>query len=133
MQGHIKKAFSNESLYAFLEEKAPADFYDWKTTALFYAGLHFVMAYFKYKKIAIVHSHNKIDLNINPSGTAKHPFPESIYDCYQTLYRNARNARYAPYLSGDFQMLLLRATKDESKKALDTLKEYLLSIGIKFN
>ena len=133
MKGHIEKAQNNEKFINFLEQSVPTDFYDWKTTIIFYAGYHYLIAFIKFNKVASAFSHKQTDAIINPANPqAKLPLPEDIYTHYQTLYLNSRLTRYYPHEGGDFQLLLLQVKTAESKKSLLALKAYFKKEGLKF-
>ncbi len=132
MREHIRKAQSNERLIEYLTENIPDDYFDWKTTIAFYAAMHYIKAFFKFKNKVSGHSHKELNHKINPSSkSAILPFPQEIYECYRELYQNARNTRYEPYLDGDIQNLVFHINFDLSMKHIKNIKDYLISEGLK--
>ena len=133
MNTHIDKAKHNEEFIKLIKEHGKNDYNDWVITISFYAALHYIKAFLKYRKVAVGFSHNQIDAQINPdSKTAKAKLPSKIYSAYHELYRSSRNARYTAVYLSDFQELLLEVSSNEAQKNLTDIKKHLKT-NEKFN
>lgn len=133
MKSHLERAKANERFLAFIDENDGDDFSEWKMTVLFYCSLHYLKAYLIFKKKPVGHSHKEIDSIINPSNPkAQFPFPEKIYNLYNTLYQNSWEARYSGVYNTSMQAALLKWKCTESFTCLNELKSYFASEGLKF-
>jgi hypothetical protein len=111
-QEHDDKADHNEYLVSTLDNP----FFDWQVTALFYAALHRVEAYFATKNIHLP-THTVRDSQIHRDHDLK-----SIYVDYRELEGESRAARYNPtviFTKIDVQRLTTR---------LKTIKDYIANI-----
>jgi hypothetical protein len=101
-------------------------------TVLFYCSLHYLKAYLIFKKKPVGHSHQEIDSIINPGNKkAPAPFPEKIYNLYNTLYQNSWEARYSGVYITAMQTALNKWKCTESSACLRELKNYFISEGLK--
>ena len=133
MKSHLERAKANERFLAFIDANEGDDFSEWKMTVLFYSSLHYLKAYLILKKKPLGHSHKDIDSIINPANAkAQFPFPQKIYDYYNTLYQNSWEARYSGVYNTAMQAALLKWKCSESLCCLEELKKYFKAEGLSF-
>jgi len=131
MNVNIDKAKHNEDFIKLIKKHGTNDYNDWIITVCFYAALHYIKAYLKFKKVTAGFSHNQIDEQINPNNKkSKARLPEKIYNSYYELYRSSRNARYTAVYMNDFQKLLLEVNSKEAQEHLSDIKEHLKKIKV---
>ncbi|HYX53539.1 MAG TPA: hypothetical protein VE783_08805 [Candidatus Limnocylindrales bacterium] len=109
-QGHIQQAKHNEALAQYLEG---APYPDWRSTAYFYAALHYVQAYFvsrtppqNFKK------HSDRDTAIESDGRIG-----GIWSDYRSLKDWSQNARYIGRKPSDAEI------KNDILKSLAAIKK----------
>jgi HEPN domain len=111
---HLAQAERNEETANFLDG---AGHNDWQCTALFYAALHYVKAYFKSKKPPEYYdSHPAIETGIRLDAKIK-----SIYNNYASIRSSSESARYHGWMPSDKQV------KDEVLNDLKIIKKQLHS------
>lgn len=131
MKSHLERAKANEHFLAFIDSNGGDEFLEWKMTVLFYASLHYLKAYLKFKKAPSGNSHKDIDSIINPSNPkAKYPLPQEIYNFYNTLYQNSWEARYTGVYHTALQAALLKWKCSESLQCLSELKLFFMKNGL---
>lgn len=131
MKAHIDKALNNERFLQFIESNIKDDFIDWKITVIFYAALHYLKAFLKFKKVPNVNSHKEIDNAINPGlEGAKYPIPKNEFETYRDLYQISRSVRYSGIYKSDLQVLLLSQSCEKSKQNLEVLKAFFVAEGL---
>lgn len=131
MREHLEKAKNNERFLEFIEQNIKDNFYDWKIIVIFYAALHYIKALLKLKRKPPGFTHNELKNIINPQNTqARYPFPQKIYDSYDELYDDSRNARYTAVYMNEFQILLMNSLYNRSKTNLANIKKHVSQEGL---
>ncbi len=100
---HLSKANDNEGFASSLDLLKSINV-DWALTALFYAALHYVEAYFATRSI------HSVDHRARDSAIQRDPNLRKIFNDYSELKNYSINARYYmyPIKSGDVALLLSR-------------------------
>jgi hypothetical protein len=108
---HLKKAQLDETFVGSLDISKPGHL-DWAITALFYAGLHYVEAYFATRK---VHSpdHRTRDSSIRRDVSIR-----QIYKDYNELKNFSINARYYMYPFGAADLASLQPRLEKIKQVI---------------
>jgi hypothetical protein len=128
MRKHINQALQNEAFLADLNKKFPKEYFDWKTTALFYIALHYVLAYAASKRKNIGNSHREMLDNSNPAIlTATNPLRADIYTAYNYLYKLSRTARYIAFDDERIKNLTMQTSYLEASQYLSEIKKYFIS------
>jgi hypothetical protein len=125
MRKHIDQALQNEAFLADLNKKFPKDYFDWKTTALFYTALHYVLAYAAFRRKNIGHSHREMLDNSNPAlSTAINPLQADVFTAYNYLYKLSRTARYTVFNDERIKNLTMQTSYLEATTYLSEIKKY---------
>lgn len=111
---HLRKATDNESFADSLDLKVPVNV-DWAITALFYAALHYVEAYF-----AIRNFHSP-DHRTRDSAIHRDQGVKVIFDDYSELKNYSINARYYIWRHPPPAVANLKANLSKIKQQVTTL------------
>jgi hypothetical protein len=128
MRKHIDQALQNEAFLADLNKKFPKEYFDWKTTALFYVALHYILAYAAFKRKNIGNSHREMLDNSNPTIlTATNPLRADIFTAYNYLYKLSRTARYTAFNDERIKNLTMQTSYFEATEYLSEIKKHFVS------
>lgn len=123
---HQNQILHNRKFHEVNVQTFPNDFFDWKTTCLFYIALHYIKALARKRNKDIGESHFDIRSNINPLSKKDKPtmqITRGAYELYDLLYESSRNARYPGITNvGLFKAIM----EDEHRKAQEILKKLIL-------
>jgi hypothetical protein len=111
---HRAKAENNE----FLVDQLDNPFWDWAVTAVFYAGLHYIEAYFASLAPAL-HPTTHQTRNSHVHANAK---LSPIYIDYRQLEDDSRNARY------DARMEFRQSDVAQARKYLERIKAVVIPL-----
>jgi hypothetical protein len=126
MRKHLDQALQNEAFLADLNKQFPKTYFDWKTTALFYAALHYVLAYAAFRRKNIGNSHREMLDNSNPAlSTATNPLRADVYTAYNYLYKLSRTARYTVFNDERIKSLTMQTSYLEAMEYLSEIKKYV--------
>lgn len=123
-----KQAVSNENFLGIVETNNPLTFHDWKTTIVFYCGLHYIKSYAMTKGIDLV-SHN--DFNEKTVSQSNGVRPELIIDGkirsdYINLRSLSYHARYDGFFSSKIDKVLMKGRLKDSKEYLSNVKSWIV-------
>ena len=108
---HLKKASTDEEFVASLDISKPGHL-DWAITALFYAGLHYVEAYFATRKI------HSPDHRTRDSAIQRDVSIKQVYKDYNELKNFSINARYYMYRFGSNDLTSLQPRLQNIKQVI---------------
>lgn len=92
---HLDKAKEFENEFNLLETTFPNQMLGLKTTRLFYAAMHYLLALAEQKNKIIGDTHEKIKNAINPNSQTKiFDFKMHIYNAYRSLKEFSEYERY---------------------------------------
>ncbi len=90
MNKHLLLAKHNKAFHTKLTEAFPDDFYDWKSTVIFYTSYHYLHALADHWKVRIGENHSEIFSNINTRNHNRSmKLQKGAYDLYNALYETA--------------------------------------------
>jgi hypothetical protein len=123
-----KQAVSNEKFLGIVEINNPSTFYDWKTTIIFYCGLHYIKSYSMTKGIDLA-SHK--DFNKKTISQSSGVRPELIIDGqirsdYINLRSLSYHARYDGCFSSRIDKILMKGRLKDSKQYLSNVKSWIV-------
>lgn len=95
MQNHLNQVSHNKKFHDCLNSNFPTNFYDWKTTVIFYISVHCLRALAASKQPPIVlgDSHTDARSKTHPRNGIM-PVSWNAWDSYQTLREHSNAARY---------------------------------------
>ena len=123
-----KQAVSNELFLEAVEANNPSNFNDWKTTIVFYCGLHYMKSYANTKGIIL---ENHSDFNEKTKSQGEGIRPELIIDGqirsdYLNLRQLSYHARYDGYFSSKIDKILRKGRLKDSKEYLSNIKKWVV-------
>lgn len=96
MQHFLDQATENENFIRSLDSSFSNEYFDWKTTILFYIALHWMKAFLeKCCNVNNIESHEEIR---NYYRSNSHIMPKHVYAAYKALYDNSCVTRYTGVL-----------------------------------
>ncbi|WP_272151866.1 hypothetical protein [Tenacibaculum aiptasiae] len=122
-----KQAVSNENFLQIVEANNPSNFYDWKSTIVFYCALHYVKSYAKTRGI-ILESHSDFNEKTLPKSTGTRPelyFDKQIRKDYINLRQLSYHARYDGFFSSKIDKILQKGRLKDSKQYLTNIKNWI--------
>ncbi|MDJ1470273.1 hypothetical protein [Xanthocytophaga flava] len=93
---YLRQAQENQRFLVSLEKQFPNDFFDWKTTVIFYIALHWMKAFLfvNYNGLT-VESHEEIRSFYKDNQRKRRDImPQHIWAKYNSLNTSCNNARY---------------------------------------
>ncbi len=122
----LNQATHNEAFHLLICNGDANDFFDWKTTCLFYIAIHYLKALAKYRNIEIGSSHTEINKNINKAKPkAAMPLQDDIRDDYMILYRYSRISRYTGFADKETFQELMKNNYEEAVECLERFKQFV--------
>lgn len=123
-----KQAVSNENFLEVVEANNPTDFYDWKTTIVFYCGLHYMKSYANTKGINL-ESHSDFNEKTKSQGIGVRPeliVDGKVRNDYLNLRQLSYNSRYDGYFSSKVGKILRKGRLKDSKEYLSNIKGWIV-------
>lgn len=123
-----KQAVSNENFLKVVESNNPSEFNDWKTTIVFYCGLHYMKSYAKIKGV-VLENHSDFNEKTKSQGTGRRPeliIDGQVRSDYLNLRQLSYNARYDGYFSSKIDNLLRKGRLKDSKIYLSNIKKWVV-------
>lgn len=125
---YCKQAVLNQLFLKTVESNNPTSFYDWKTTIIFYCGLHYIKSFANAKGIELS-SHR--DFNIKTESQGIGISPELIINTdvrkqYITLRDLSYHSRYDGHFSEKIDLILAKGRMKDSKIYLENIKAWIL-------
>lgn len=123
-----KQAVSNEFFLSTVEANNPSEFDDWKTTVVFYCGLHYMKSYAKSKGVSF-ENHSDFNEKTKSQGVGVRPeliIEGSIRNDYLNLRQLSYHARYDGYFSTKIDKILRKGRLKDSKEYLSNIKGWIV-------
>lgn len=95
---HLRLAKQNITFYKDLCDSFPDQYFDWKTTVIFYTSLHLIEALAEEKSVQLGKNHHERFQSIDPNGNGNMPIKEFIFSRYCELKDASEFCRYKPPL-----------------------------------
>lgn len=132
MQQYLEQARHNQEFHDCIAANFEGQYYDWRTTVLFYIAIHCLKALASKNKVNLGNSHKDIEYNINSrNDDAVLPIKYNQFQHYMTLYQNSRTARYDGTTKDDKTQKILQLNNlNDSIKSLEIFKKYLSERGV---
>ena len=123
---YYQQAVKNESFLSELEHHLPQDFYDWKTTIIFYTALHYLKSF---GTVLGVNFETHVDASaaLKAKGVGLPPdidLGPHVWK-YAALYGHSRSSRYAGYVDSNYGKLAKSRLKDD-KRYLADIKDWIV-------
>ena len=133
MGNHIEHAKHNKDFIDCLCNHFPEQFFDWKTTALFYEALHLLKEYAETQQVDLGGTHEKISEAVNPASAKKViKLEPDEYKNYNRLYTLSRSARYEGFTDIETFQKLKASDYEIATQYSKRWKAYMKKLGLDF-
>ena len=129
---HIERAELNLDFHDCLVEEFESEFYEWRSTALFYVSLHYLKGLGSKKRIDLGNSHESIRKCCCPKSNpgARMPITNTAWNNYHALKIYSEEGRYDGVSDLKLHEEIMRGNYADACQRFEDFKKYVCAQGL---
>ncbi len=136
MEQHLSRASHNLRFFEVCERASPSCYFDWKITIAFYSTLHLLRAFCIKRGVYPGNTHASLASFLSQrrcNGKTATPFPQHVWDWYESLQRYSELARYSGFRDQDMENEVQRLNLEHCRNLYVKLAKYFKKNGVPCN